>query len=333
MSKSKSRRKAPDIIGAVKKLPAVLLIFILAAGIALTALMEAGILNEDVIESVVRRVWSPRIRSSQEAPENTLARVTVLDVGQGDCILIESEKTVLIDSGETEYAGDVMRFIRSRGIKRLDTVIVTHQHTDHMGGMSEIIEGFDIGRIIMPEVPEEMLTPSFAYENMLTAADEKGLHFTPARAGHVMELSSDGMTKLTIQYPTADTVMDDLNDYSVVCRLECGDTSFLFMGDLTEKGEEMMLEQMLVEKTDVLKVGHHGSSYSSSRAFLAKLRPSLAVISVGKDNEYGHPAEDTLKRLGRYAKIVRTDETGDIILYSDGESVSVTGNKDTDSVQ
>ena len=324
MKKGSSKKKALKKGIDKDMLPIAVILIIFAAGIAFTALSEAGIDTGNALGRVFDKVWQPRISYNDETPENTLLTVSFIDVGQGDCILIEGERTVLIDTGEYESINDVKRYLKSRKVEHIDLAVVTHQHTDHMGGMSEIIESYDVDRIIMPRAPEGLIPSTRGYEKMLIAASEKGLRFTPAKVGYVYTVTDgDTEAKLSFLSPLPDEDSTDLNDYSAVCRLECGNVSWLFTGDLTENTEKKLAESGAELKSTVLKVAHHGSSGSSCREFLAKVKPSLSVISVGKDNEYGHPKEETLKRLERFGKVLRTDENGTIVMYTDGHTLTV----------
>ncbi len=279
--------------------------------------------------AVSRRIWEKPpdilITDGGEQPSPLWdVSVTYIDVGQGDAALITTPDThILIDSGEYTCADKVIRTLEEQGVKSLDMVIVSHQHTDHMGAMGEVLSRFDTKMIIMPKVPERLIPTGTSYEYMLEAAEKQGLSFTMAspcvyRLGQGM----GGDISLEILYPHPDDVYDDLNDYSVVARLVYGDVSWLFTGDLTENGEKALLDSGAYVDSTVLKVGHHGSSGSSSAAFLEAVTPDVAVISVGADNSYGHPADDTVGRLHRFTdNVLRTDRAGDITLASDGRSI------------
>ena len=320
--------------GSVKKvlnaLPKILLVGIFAVGILLAALVEANVVTVRQIEqffNLIDENESIPASTVEELPEKALSFcVTAVDVGHGDCIIIEvGEKTVMIDCGEYEHFADVDDFMHYRSITSLDMIIVTHQHTDHMGGMSEVIDKYGAGRIIVPDVPDDMIPPSKAYERFLMSAQDKGIRLTPAVAGYVYKLTEiNGLpVTMSVLYPLPGE-HDDLNDYSVCTRLDYGNISWLFTGDLTEKGEELLVRSGADIDVSALKVGHHGSSGSSGRLFLSRVSPSLAVISCGKDNDYGHPSEEALKRISRYTdRIYRTDEYGDISVYSDGKKLYV----------
>ncbi len=259
--------------------------------------------------------------------------VHFIDVGQGDCSLILfGDKAVLIDAGEKEFGGAVADYISSQGVEKLDYIIATHPHSDHIGGMAEVIRSLDAGEVIAPKVSEELTPTSMAYEDFLSALSEKGLRLTAAKAGTVYSLA-DGTdendnTCFEILSPIRDDY-EDLNDWSVVVRLIHGETSFLFTGDAETDAENEILDSIADISVGVLKAGHHGSSTSTSERFLEAVDPSVAVIQCGNENSYGHPHRETLDKFKRNGvKYYRTDECGTVIVYSDGESVRIVTEKE-----
>lgn len=246
--------------------------------------------------------------------------VHYIDVGQGDCELIVSkDKTVLIDSGEYENATKVISYIQSLGITKLDYVIGTHPHSDHIGGLPEIIQSFDIGKVIAPKISGEMTPTTKTYKNFLSAVKDKGLKLTPATVGEEYQL--DENTVLKILAPLSD--YDSLNNYSIVCMVTHGENKFLFMGDAEKDAEGDLLETNADIDADVLKAGHHGSNSSSTMKFLSAVSPLYTVVSVGADNSYNHPSEKAIQRILKYSKdIYRTDLQGNIICISDGNNIS-----------
>ncbi len=246
--------------------------------------------------------------------------VHYIDVGQGDCELIVSkDKTVLIDSGEYENATKVISYIQSLGITKLDYVIGSHPHSDHIGGLPEIIQSFEIGKVIAPKISVEMTPITKTYKNFLSAVKDKGLKLTPATVGEEYQL--DENTVLKILAPLSD--YDSLNNYSIVCMVTHGENKFLFMGDAEKESETDLLEKNADIDADVLKAGHHGSNSSSTMKFLSAVSPLYTVVSVGADNSYNHPSEKAIQRILKYSKdIYRTDLQGNIICISDGNNIS-----------
>lgn len=243
--------------------------------------------------------------------------VHFIDVGQADSILIKtSSSSMLIDGGNNSDADKVVKYLESKGIRKLDYIIGTHPHEDHIGGLDEVVNTFEIGKIIMPKVQTNTKT----FESLLNAIKNKGLKVTTAKSGLQFEL--DSKTKGEVLSPIDDKY-DEINDYSAVIKLTYGNTAFLFMGDASTLVEKEMLEKGVNLRADVLKVGHHGSKYSTSDDFLKAVSPKYAVISVGIDNAYNHPHEETLKKL-RSINPFRTDKDGTIIITSDGNKISVT---------
>lgn len=239
-----------------------------------------------------------------------------IDVGQADSILIKTDSgAMLIDGGNNEDAGKVVKYLKSQGIKKLDYVIGTHPHEDHIGGLDAVVDSFEIGNIMMPKAQSNTKT----FESLLKAIKNKGLKVTTAKTGIVFEL--DNETKCEVLAPIYDSY-DDKNDYSAVIRITHGNTSFLFEGDASTTVEKEMILNGANLKADVLKVGHHGSKSSTSKSFLKAVSPKYAVITVGKDNDYKHPHQEVLERLNNI-NVLRTDEDGTIIISSDGNEISV----------
>jgi competence protein ComEC len=250
--------------------------------------------------------------------------VSIIDVGQADSILIQlpNSQSMLIDAGNNGDGDDVVSFIRGKGISKIDYVLATHPHEDHIGGMDDVINGFDIGKVYMPRAT----TTTATFEDMLLAIQSKGLKVDTASAG-VTILDSDGLS-IKLLAPVG-SGYDDLNNFSAVAKLTYGSTSFLFQGDAEGLSETEMLDSGANLSADVLKVGHHGSDSSTIDEFLTKVSPKFAAISCGTDNQYGHPTQAVLDRLADI-KTYRTDLNGTITFVSNGKEVSVSSQKSSD---
>lgn len=256
------------------------------------------------------------------ATQKTLT-VSFIDVGQGDSILIQTPqgKNVLVDSGPNTAESAVLDYLKSKGVKKLDVIVATHPHEDHIGNMDAVVQNFAAGKIYAPNAT----TNTKAFESFLLAVKSKGLKLTIPDVGQ--NISPDGKVKMIVLSPSKKDKYEDLNDYSIVLKVEYGKTSFLLVGDATANIEEKFLHDSKLKqylKSNVLKVGHHGSKYSSTSTFLSTVKPQYAVISVGKNNDYGHPASVTLSKLRSVqAEILRTDEQGTIEITSDGQTIKV----------
>jgi competence protein ComEC len=256
---------------------------------------------------------------------NDLA-VSFINVGQGDCILIHTptNQNILIDAGNREDFPTIQHFLQTQNVSRLDVVVATHPHEDHIGSMEQIIRSFEIGKIYMPKVAAN----TRAFEDLLLAVKAKGLKINGAKAGLNLELepSANGrQRKFAMEFlaPNSD-FYENMNDYSAVIKLTYCNVSFLFMGDAGKVSEQEILSHDSDLKANILKVGHHGSSSSSCSAFLQKVVPNIAIISVGLNNSYHHPSLATLKRLDKVgAKIYRTDRNGTIQVLTDGNKLVV----------
>lgn len=328
MAKKRSQKKPQALKKLWELLPKSIIIMIICLGAAFGALVESGLITlKDVENGLDVPVFNDS--SAVYLPENARDfSVNVIDVGQGDSILvIAGDKSILIDAAEREAADDIIEFIRSKGIKRLDIVIATHPHSDHIGGMGDVIDKFGADKVIVPRLPDDMVPATKAYERFLTSVENMGGKLTAAKAGAVYELGEAGgfPVTMTVLTPVPEAVYSDLNDYSVTVRIDHGNVSWLLTGDLSEEGEQDLINSGADINVTAYKAGHHGSSSSSGKEFLSRVTPGLCVISCGKDNSYGHPHEETLERLRAYtSSIYRTDELGTISVYSDGEKLYVT---------
>lgn len=256
----------------------------------------------------------------QNIPASTvILSVQFIDVGQADSTLItlSTGETMLIDAGEATEATPIFEELDERNIDDIDILVATHPHSDHIGGMRSIVERYDIGRVLIPNMSSDSKT----YTNMINSLNSKDITIDEAYAGYSFFL---GSAQCIVVSPNAEDDKD-ANNESIVIYLDYGDTDFLFTGDMEEWAEDRVLDAHYYIDADVLKVAHHGSSTGSCEAFLAAVSPDYAVISCGLNNSYGHPHTDTLDRLYEIgARIYRTDVLGDVLFVSDGKTLTIT---------
>lgn len=259
---------------------------------------------------------------SENVSGSAEAQVYFIDVGQGDSELIrlkDSGIDILIDAGTRSTKQELADYLKELGVDDIDILIGTHPHEDHIGGMAKIIEEFPIGTLYLPETSDEMTPTTKTYESLLDAAENKNVTVRTAAAGDV--LLEQGNTSFKVLSPSH-TDYDNLNDYSIVTRLKVGDTAFLFQGDAETPVEEEILDSGADVSCDVIKLGHHGSSTSSSRAYLEAANPSAAVISCGVGNEYGHPHRETMDLLEKLSITpYRTDTQKTLLAETDGKTI------------
>ncbi|WP_292388043.1 MBL fold metallo-hydrolase [Methanosarcina sp. UBA5] len=264
--------------------------------------------------------------SEQTTPTTTQNTVTqsgqnltvhFLDVDQGDSILLEIDgKSMLVDSGESDQGKVVTAYLQNQGISTLDYVVATHPHSDHIGGMNEILNNFQVEHFVDSGYPHTSKT----YENMLTTIDQKNIPFQVAQAGQKIDF--DPAVDIEVLNPTK-TYSEDLNENSVVLKVTYGTTSFLLMGDAGLETEERIMKAGYNVDSDILKVGHHASRSGSGALFISAVSPEVSVIEVGAGNDYGHPHAEILERLQKASKVYRTDLDGTITVTTDGSTYTV----------
>ena len=251
---------------------------------------------------------------------NDLLKVHYLDVGQGDSIFIElpNNETILIDAAESYQSEKIINYLKNLNYQKIDYVIGTHPHTDHISGLKDIINTFEIGKIYMPKVVSTTKT----YESLLMAIKDKNLKINTAKAGTSI-IDTDTL-KINILAPNSETYTE-LNNYSVVTKITYGTTKFLFMGDAEKLSENEIKENITA---DVIKIGHHGSNTSSSIDFIKKVNAKYGIISVGLNNKYNLPKEETITNWENSGtKIYLTSINGTIRASSDGTNIKIESEK------
>jgi competence protein ComEC len=248
-------------------------------------------------------------------PENSELTVHYINVGQGDAALIACDgEYMMIDAGDNDKGTAVQSYLTKQGVSKLKYMIGTHPDADHIGGMDVILYKFDCETVMMPDITNDTAT----YRDVIDTMNNKGYRNTLPKVGDTYSLGSAEFTILGPQKSYSDT-----NNSSIVLLLTHGENKFLFVGDAGEDAEQDLLSSGLSLDADVLKVGHHGSRYSSSKSFLQAVSPTYAVVSCAEGNSYGHPHAETLNNLRAMGvELFRTDEQGTIVATSDGKTIT-----------
>lgn len=250
--------------------------------------------------------------------QGNAAEIHFINTGNSDSILIISEdKSVLIDGGDNDDEQLVANYIKNKGIKKLTYVISTHPDADHCGGLDGVVSSLDVGQVFVANGSAETKT----YTDFINAAANKGLSPSVPLEGSEYELTKGSYIKFFNTNGGSDS-----NESSLVTLFVNGEDKFLFMGDAEEETEREIINQLC--DVDVLKIGHHGSKTSTTQEFLNKVNPEFAVILVGANNKYNHPASAPMALLqNKGVELHRTDECGDIIFKSTGKGVSTSCGK------
>jgi len=233
-----------------------------------------------------------------------------VDVGQGACVILTSRgHTALIDAGETDQGPAVLDVLKQMGVQKLDLVIGTHAHSDHIGGLPDVLLQMNVDRLLLPAAGRDTtLVSQLEYSAAL-----QGVPIEAPKQGEVIQL---GDIRLTLNF-SGET--EDINETSIITKVE-GPVSMLLTGDAGKSTEKKLIDAGYIGNVDILQVGHHGSSGSTGRALVEAAAPEYAVIQSGAGNSYGHPAAETLQRLYAYGIwVMRSDECGHIYVDADGQ--------------
>jgi competence protein ComEC len=249
--------------------------------------------------------------------------VRMLDIGQGDAFLLEKDgHFALIDSGDVDQRPKMKEYLKKYHVSTLDTVIITHPHADHLGGMAAVFETVKVKHLYDDGLP----APTPTYRNYLRLIQEKNVSYETAKKGETIEILPG--VSFHVLGPVGKIEKkkgeSDFNNNSIVGRLVYGSFSMMFTGDAEKEEESSILKAGGDLKSTILKVGHHGSRTSSSPAFLKAVDPKDAFISCGRGNDYGHPHKITLKKLEeQHISIFRTDLDGTVTVTTDGNSYQI----------
>lgn len=258
------------------------------------------------------------LTQDSKVPKDSQLMISYIDVGQGDAAYIKvNGNDILIDAGPRSNSKELLEQLKAKNIDDFELVIATHPHEDHIGGMVDVFKEYEVKAFYSPKITHTTKT----YENLVKAVKDEGLKTKELKSGMVIDLGEGAKFEV---FTPQKSEYEELNDYSPIMKLSFGDTSYLFTGDAEKLAEEEALAKYKTSlDSDVIKFGHHGSSSSSSDAFIEAVSPKYGIISCAKDNKYGHPHRETLDIIKKYnIKTFRTDRDGEIILTSDGKSIN-----------
>lgn len=302
-----------------KKIKQIVTIAILAISLVITLLAtyfpESGLPSRE-------ELFGTAVASVEQYP----CAVHFLDVGQADCSIMKTEDAVImIDAGDVDAFSKIEAYLRKLQIQKIDYLILTHAHSDHIGSADDVLRNYPVENVIMPRYTEENMPTSKVYEDLLLALQEAKPKIMEAKPGNTYDIGA-----LSMQILAPNRTYKEMNNSSVVTRITYKNRVFLFQGDAEKQSEKDILESGLPVTADVLKLGHHGSKTSSIEAYLDAVHPSFAVISCGVNNKYGLPSEPVLERLeSRKIEYRRTDVNGDIVVATDGDKLYLETEKES----
>lgn len=280
----------------------------------------AAVILLALIAFIIQKVSSPYGSDGTlvfDDPTQTYIKVHVLDVGQAEAIVVElpGHRAMLIDAGTSGAFGEIKAYLDMLAIKKIDYVIGTHSHDDHIGSMSKIMEVFPIGELYVPNAEDALM------QELCSDATERDIPVYHAKAG--MTILDEEDIQIEILAPNRDDY-EDVNDSSVVVKITYVNNRFLFTGDATTLSEKEMLLYQADLDADVLKIAHHGADTSTGEDFLAAVSPEYAVISLEENNSYGFPASSVNERLAENdVKVYRTDLNGTVTFFGNGQRIGV----------
>ena len=296
-------------IKKLSKLQKILFVFLVLVFSAffINDIFELGILPtfDDITHTLL-------IDSTEKLPYET--QVHIIDVGQGDCILLQQGNSyALIDAGERTQGEVVVQYLRQQGVEKLDYVIVSHMHTDHMGGMQAVIENFEVGVIILPDMSLVPTPTAPTVINFLTAVEKSNCEITVANSGNTYLLGSGQISIVTVGIKS-----DNQNNNSVGVLFQAEGLSFLNTGDGEREYEQNLLRTVSLPQVDIFNAGHHGSYTSNTPELIYTIMPNYITVSCSANNDYGHPHREPMQLFSEInATVLRTDQNGSIVFAVD----------------
>ncbi len=291
--------------------------------VLLPIVLSAVVLTGCDVNSILNEINNSGQNNGSTSVSTEKLKVDFIDVGQADCelVILPNGESMLIDAGIADAYDAIVEDLVENNVSKIDYLVGTHPHADHIGSMDKVVDNYDIGKIYMPKATND----TKLFERVLKSIKNKGLTINSTKAG--MIIYEDDNTKVETLAPNSDEY-DNLNDYSIVIKLTYKNRSILFTGDAQKVSEKEMLNNGYDLSADVLKVGHHGSETSTTKKFLDAVNPQYGIISCGDKNSYNHPNKDIVKRLeDAGVTVYRTDLNGTITLETDGDNLTVTPEK------